>query len=79
MAAQKLKTKDIWELLAVRAEIDAAIDAKRREMKISLTGGRSSRPKRRSSPTNVRTVPRERRKPARGKKPIGGRRTARAA
>lgn len=43
MAAEHLKTMDIWELLARKAEVDAAIAEKRREMEKFLRRQRKSR------------------------------------
>jgi hypothetical protein len=41
--AEHLKTMDIWELLARKAEVDAAIAEKRREMDKFLRQRRKSR------------------------------------
>ena len=71
MAGKQFKSMDIWELLAHRAEIDALIRKKRKELE---------RPPRRTSRTNVRVVTRTAAKPkARRKKATRSRRTARAA
>jgi hypothetical protein len=72
MAGKQFKSMDIWELLAHRAEIDALIAKKRRELeRAPKTAGRTSR-------RNVRVVTRTVAKPkARRKK--AARRTARAA
>ena len=43
MAAEHLKTMDIWELLARKAEVDAAIAEKRREMEKFLRQQHKSR------------------------------------
>jgi hypothetical protein len=70
MAGKQFKSMDIWELLAHRAEIDALIRKKRRELE------------RAPRTTNVRVVTRTRTaaKPkARRKKATRSRRTARAA
>ena len=71
MAGKQFKSMDIWELLAHRAEIDALIRKKRKELE---------RTPRRTSRTNVRVVTRTVAKPkARRKKAARSRRTARAA
>ena len=76
MAGKQFKSMDIWELLAHRAEIDALIRKKRRELERTP----------RTSRTAVRVVTRTRArtgtaaKPkARRKKVTRSRRTARAA
>jgi len=71
IAGKQFKSMDIWELLAHRAEIDALIRKKRKELE---------RTPRRTSRTNVRVVTRTAAKPkARRKKAARSRRTARAA
>ena len=71
MAGKQFKSMDIWELLAHRAEIDALIRKKRKELE---------RTPRRTPRTNVRVVTRTVAKPkARRKKAARSRRTARAA
>ena len=72
MAGKQFKSMDIWELLAHRAEIDALIRKKRRELE------------RAPRTTNVRVVTRTRTRTAakpkaRRKKATRSRRTARAA
>jgi hypothetical protein len=72
MAGKQFKSMDIWELLAHRAEIDALIRKKRKELERAP----------RTSRTTARVVTRTRTaaKPkARRKKAARSRRTARAA
>jgi len=74
MAGKQFKSMDIWELLAHRAEIDALIRKKRRELERTP----------RTSRTSVRVVTRTRTRTRTAAKPKArrkktARRTARAA
>jgi hypothetical protein len=74
MAGKQFKSMDIWELLAHRAEIDALIRKKRKDLERAPKTRRTSR-------TSVRVVTRTgATKPkSRSKKVARSRRTARAA
>jgi hypothetical protein len=73
MAGKQFKSMDIWELLAHRAEIDALIRKKRKDLERAPKTRRTSR-------TSVRVVTRAGAKPkSRSKKVTRSRRTARAA
>ena len=74
MAGKRRKTDDLWELLAQRGEIDAALAEKRRELEKGQTRQRRSRQ------ANVRTLTRSKAEPkSRSRKLTGSRRTARVA